>query len=68
MVLGVARSSAYQAAHRGEIPTIRIGRRLLVPTAELRRMLALGGIAHAGADPHKALSSQGSPTLVEVGK
>lgn len=33
VILGIARQSAYNAAARGEIPTIRIGRRLLVPTA-----------------------------------
>ena len=37
----LSRSSVYQAAASGEIPTIRVGRRLLVPTAALRRMLQL---------------------------
>ena len=32
---------AYEAAKRGDLPTIRIGRRYLVPTAPLRRMLGL---------------------------
>ncbi len=40
-ILGLSKASAYDAAKRGEIPTIRIGRRLLVPTAALRRMLQL---------------------------
>jgi hypothetical protein len=31
----------YAAAASGEIPTIRVGRRYLVPTAALRRMLRL---------------------------
>ena len=39
--LGISRGSAYEAAHRGDLPTIRIGRRLLVPTAALRKMLNL---------------------------
>ena len=39
--LGIGRASAYEAARRGDIPTIRIGRRLVVPTAALRRMLGL---------------------------
>lgn len=38
-MLGVSRNTAYEAAKRGEIPTIRIGRRLLVPLVALRRML-----------------------------
>ena len=41
--LGLGRQSTYDAVARGEIPVIRIGRRLLVPTASLRRMLALDG-------------------------
>lgn len=40
-LLGLSRSSAYQAAQRGEIPTLRIGGRILVPTAPLLEMLGL---------------------------
>ena len=39
-ILGIGRSSAYQAARSREIPTIRIGKRLLVPRIALERMLA----------------------------
>lgn len=39
--IGLGRSASYDAAGRGEIPTIKIGRRLVVPTALLRRMLGL---------------------------
>lgn len=35
--LGISRASAYRAAHSSEIPTIRIGRRLLVSDAAIRR-------------------------------
>jgi excisionase family DNA binding protein len=38
-VLGIARGSAYEAARVGHLPTIRIGRRLLVPRAALERLL-----------------------------
>jgi excisionase family DNA binding protein len=38
-LLGISRSAAYRAVARGEIPTIRIGRRLLVPTAKLYQLL-----------------------------
>ena len=41
IALGIARSSAYQAARCGEIPTVRFGRRVRVPTAALRRILEL---------------------------
>jgi excisionase family DNA binding protein len=40
-LLGLGRSSAYVAAARGDIPTIKIGRLRRVPTAALRRLLAL---------------------------
>ena len=36
---GIGKNAAYQAARRGEIPTIKIGKRLLVPLAALERML-----------------------------
>jgi excisionase family DNA binding protein len=37
--LGISRALAYEAAHRGELPVRRIGRRLLVPRAALARLL-----------------------------
>ena len=39
-LLRISRGSAYEAAKRKEIPTIRIGRRLLVPTDALERLLS----------------------------
>lgn len=41
--LGISRNSAYDAVRRGEIPSIRIGRRLLVPIVALERMLNSAG-------------------------
>ena len=38
-LLRISRQSAYQAARAGELPTIRIGRRLLVPRARLEALL-----------------------------
>jgi excisionase family DNA binding protein len=40
-ILGLSKATVYAAAASGEIPTIRVGRRYLVPTAALRRMLRL---------------------------
>jgi len=42
-ILGLSRASAYEAAARGDIPTLRIGRRIVVPTARLLAMLGLDG-------------------------
>ena len=41
-VLGLGRSKSYEAARSGEIPVLRFGRTLRVPTAALRQMLGLG--------------------------
>ena len=38
-VLGIGRNAAYAAAKAGQIPTIRIGKRILVPRAGLDRLL-----------------------------
>ena len=38
-VLGISRASAYEAAHRGELPVRVIGRRMLVPRVALLRLL-----------------------------
>lgn len=48
-ILGICRRSAYKAAGTGEIPTIRIGRRLIVPVARLRGMLGMDGGDDAAA-------------------
>ena len=42
-ILGVARGTAYEAIRRGEIPSIRIGKRILVPRAKLHAMLGHDG-------------------------
>lgn len=42
---GLGRAAAYEAVRRGDIPSIRFGGRLVVPTAALRRMLGLDEVA-----------------------
>jgi hypothetical protein len=37
---GLSRAGSYAAAGRGDIPTIRIGRKIRVPVVALERMLA----------------------------
>jgi excisionase family DNA binding protein len=39
--LRIGRNQAYEAVHRGEIPVIKIGKRLLVPTGALDRLLGI---------------------------
>lgn len=40
-LLGLGRAATYEAARRGDIPTMRFGRRITVPTAAFRRMLGI---------------------------
>lgn len=40
-LLQISRRTAYRAASNGELPTFRLGRRLLVPTARLLDLLGL---------------------------
>lgn len=38
-LLGIGRNQAYEAVRRGDIPSIKIGKRLLVPKPALDKML-----------------------------
>ena len=39
---GIGRNASYEAARRGDIPVIRIGRLLRVPVIALEKMLLVG--------------------------
>ena len=39
--LGIGRNTAYEAARQGQLPVIRIGRRMVVPVAAFEAMLAV---------------------------
>jgi excisionase family DNA binding protein len=47
-LLGVSRGVGYRAAASGDLPTLRWGRRLYVPTARLLAMLGLPAEEQAG--------------------
>lgn len=38
-LLGISARSAYRAARSGELPALRLGRRVLVPTARLLELI-----------------------------
>lgn len=40
-VLGISRAHAYELAQQGEIPTLRLGRRIVVPRVALAEMMRL---------------------------
>jgi excisionase family DNA binding protein len=48
-LLRIGRISAYQAIERGDIPSIRIGRRILVPRLAFHEMLARFSITKPAA-------------------
>lgn len=56
-ILRISRNSAYEAARTGEIPTIRIGKRVLVPIGGLEQLLGRS-LADCEPDGH-------SPVLEE---
>lgn len=43
--LGLGREATYAGARRGDIPVLKIGKRYVVPTPPLRRMLGLNEAA-----------------------
>ena len=38
---GISRNAAYRAAHRGELPSLRLGRCIRIPTARLLELLGV---------------------------
>jgi excisionase family DNA binding protein len=48
-VLGIGRSTAYELVHTGAIPSLRLGRRIVVPVARLAALLGMPApnVAHA---------------------
>ena len=46
----LCRGTSYEAARRGEIPTVRIGRRIRVPVRALERMLDAASNRGEGAN------------------
>jgi excisionase family DNA binding protein len=60
-VLGISRSTAYELVHTGDIPSLRLGRRIVIPTARLADKLGLD-LCHEGlrdgGDPSVAAATQ----------
>jgi excisionase family DNA binding protein len=49
-MLGISRTSAYLCARRQEIPTVRLGRRVLVPVGRFMAMLEADPAPHESDD------------------
>jgi excisionase family DNA binding protein len=50
-LLGISRGLAFQAVRRGDIPSIRIGRRILIPVARLQALLEGDGLTGGDVPP-----------------
>jgi excisionase family DNA binding protein len=59
-LLGISDRLYYAAAGRGEVPAVRIGRRLVVPGAQLRRLLEGGEAA-----PHREREMESDPRAAQ---
>ncbi len=46
-ILGISRGVAYEGVRTGEIPSIKIGRRILIPRARLEELLGQNKEEHA---------------------
>jgi excisionase family DNA binding protein len=54
-LLRLGRSATYEAVRRGEIPSLKVGRRLLIPTARLAALL--------GERPEPDPTSSAAPSM-----
>jgi hypothetical protein len=52
-ILGLSRTQSYEAVKAGRfpVPVVAVGRRLVVPTAPLRRLLEMDAPGSAATDP-----------------
>jgi excisionase family DNA binding protein len=48
-MLGISRGLAYELVHRGELPAIQLGRRLVVPIVALERLVAAASPLTSGS-------------------
>jgi excisionase family DNA binding protein len=49
-ILGISRALAYEAVRRGEIPHLRIGRRIVVPVVAVTRLIESATTSALGLD------------------
>ena len=62
-LLGIGRAAGYEGVRTGEIPSLRIGRRILIPTARLLEML---GIEVDGTDSDRSPPGMGAGAAGEA--
>lgn len=64
-ILGIGRDAAYAAASRGEIPTLRLGRRIVVPVPRLLELIGIRPETEEGAPGRTPISAVPSTHLEE---
>lgn len=57
-LLGISRGLAYEAARRGDLPVIRLGRRLLVPRQRLLEFVGAPETREAGFPASEPLADE----------
>lgn len=61
-LLGLSRGLMYEAVRSGQLPSVRIGRRILIPRAALKRLLEEADIRHARSAQVESDSTGSSET------
>src|SRR5688500_12347361 len=60
-LMGLSRGSAYEAVRTGQIPSLRIGRRVLIPKHALLQLLGVTGAEDAHPQDGHARRDPGGP-------
>jgi excisionase family DNA binding protein len=61
-LLGISRGLAYELVNRGELPALRLGRRLVVPISGLEELMAGAGRPGSGVAPTANAESEHVPS------
>ena len=59
-LLGISRASTYEAVRIGSIPSIKVGRRILIPKAALQELLGRRSVASNNGDDTDGIPSSKS--------
>ena len=60
-LLGIGRSTAYELVRLGKVPSLRLGRRIVIPKLELSRFLAECAHQNPGKADHQPRKSGTAP-------
>ena len=58
--LGISRAFAYELVRKGELPSIRLGRRIVVPKLQLAKLVGVDADPDAGGEPDEAEAEVGT--------